>query len=79
MPSTEGFVQAYNAQAAVDLDSYLIVENHLTQQSNDKQEVKPTLAGLQVAEVHSGNRVWHSERSDGVSTISSSRIGSGAR
>ena len=54
MPSTEGFVQAYNAQAAVDLDSYLIVENHLTQQSNDKQEVKPTLAGLQVAEAHLG-------------------------
>jgi len=28
MPSAEGFVQAYNAQAAVDIDSHLIVENH---------------------------------------------------
>jgi len=41
MPSHEGFVQAYNAQAAVDIDSHLIVENHLTQQPNDKQEVEP--------------------------------------
>ena len=47
MPSTEGFVQAYNAQAAVDVDSHLIVENHLTQQSNDKQEVKPALDRLE--------------------------------
>ena len=46
MPSTEGFVQAYNAQAAVDLDSHLIVENHLTQQTNDKQQIKPALTGL---------------------------------
>jgi len=44
--SSEGFVRAYNEQAAVDIDSYLIVENHLTQQSNDKQEVEPTLKGL---------------------------------
>lgn len=46
MPSAEGFVQAYNAQAAVDLDSHLIVENHLTQQPNDKQQMGPALAGL---------------------------------
>ena len=39
MPSTEGFVQGYNAQAAVDIDSHLIVENHLTQQTNDKQQI----------------------------------------
>lgn len=31
IPSSEGFVQAYNAQAAVDIDSHLIVENHITQ------------------------------------------------
>jgi transposase len=54
MPSSEGFVQAYNAQAAVDIDSHLIVENHITQQSNDKQEVEPTLAGLKDAEVPLG-------------------------
>jgi transposase len=46
MPSAEGFVQAYNAQAGVDIDSHLIVENHLTQQTNDKQEVGPTLDRL---------------------------------
>lgn len=54
MPSSEGFVQAYNAQAAVDIDSHLIVENHLTQQSNDKQEIEPTLKGLKEAEAHFG-------------------------
>lgn len=43
MPSAEGFVQAYNAQAAVDIDSHLIVENHLSQHPNDKQEIKPAL------------------------------------
>jgi len=46
MPSANGFVQAYNAQAAVDTDSYLIVENHLTQCPNDKQQVEPTLTAL---------------------------------
>ncbi|MCP4936375.1 MAG: IS1182 family transposase [bacterium] len=50
MPSSEGFVQGYNAQAAVDIDSHLIVENHITQQSNDKQEVEPTLKGLKESE-----------------------------
>ena len=54
MPSSEGFVQGYNAQAAVDIDSHLIVENHLTQQSNDKQEVEPTLKGLKDTEAHLG-------------------------
>ena len=44
MPSQGGgFEQAYNSQAAVDIDSMLIVENHITQQSNDKLEVKPAL------------------------------------
>ena len=46
MPSSEGFVQAYNAQATVDIDSHLIVENHLTQQPNDTQEVVPALDRL---------------------------------
>ncbi len=44
MPSQGGgFEQAYNSQAAVDIDSMLIVENHITQQSNDKLEVTPAL------------------------------------
>lgn len=46
MPSSEGFVQAYNAQAAVDVDTHLIVENHITQQPNDKQEIEPALNRL---------------------------------
>jgi transposase len=50
MPSSEGFVQAYNAQAAVDVDTHLIVENHITQQPNDKQEVEPTLKRLNAVE-----------------------------
>ena len=43
MPSTEGFVQGYNAQAAVDVDSHIVVTNHVTDHCNDKQEVAPTL------------------------------------
>ena len=41
-----GFEQTYNAQAGVDMDSMFIVENHVTQQPNDKQEIKPALANL---------------------------------
>lgn len=47
MPSHDGFVQSYNAQAGVDTDTHLIVEQHLSQQPNDKQEVTPTVEGLQ--------------------------------
>lgn len=41
-----GFEQAYNAQAAVDMATQLIVEQHVTQHPNDKQEVVPALANL---------------------------------
>lgn len=41
-----GFEQAYNAQAAVDTQSMLIVENHVSQKSNDKQEIKPAVKNL---------------------------------
>jgi transposase len=47
MPSSDkGFVQAYNAQAAVDVDTMLIVEAHISQAPNDKQEIAPALASL---------------------------------
>jgi transposase len=47
MPSQGGgFEQAYNGQAGVDVDSMLIVENHITQQSNDKLEVTPAVEDL---------------------------------
>ena len=41
-----GFEQAYNAQAGVDHDSRLIVENHLSPNPNDKQELQPALDTL---------------------------------
>jgi len=41
-----GFEQAYNAQAAVDTHSMLIVENHVSQKTNDKQEIKPAVKNL---------------------------------
>ena len=47
MPSSQGFVQAYNAQAGVDIDSHLIIANHLSQKANDKQEMEPALEQLQ--------------------------------
>lgn len=47
MPSSDkGFVQAYNGQAAVDVETMLIIESHISQSSNDKQEITPTLASL---------------------------------
>ncbi len=47
MPSSDkGFVQAYNAQAGVDVGTMLIIESHISQASNDKQEISPTLASL---------------------------------
>ncbi len=41
-----GFEQVYNAQAGVDTTSKLILSAHVTQQPNDKQELKPTLENL---------------------------------
>ena len=46
MPSANGFVQGYNAQAAVDVGSMLVVATTLTQHTNDKQEVEPMLGEL---------------------------------
>jgi hypothetical protein len=42
-----GFEQAYNAQAAVDATSMLVVATTLTQATNDKQQVVPMLEQLQ--------------------------------
>jgi transposase len=46
MPTAGGFEQAYNAQAGVDTETHLIVEQHVTDHPNDKQEVAPALARL---------------------------------
>jgi transposase len=47
MPATgKGFDQSYNAQAAVDTESMLIVVADITQEATDKQQVEPMLEGL---------------------------------
>ena len=44
MPTSGGgFEQCYNAQASADHDSRLILHTHVTQNSNDKQEIIPTM------------------------------------
>ena len=47
MPGANGeFVQGYNVQAAVDHDSHMVVGQHVSQATNDKQEVEPALNEL---------------------------------
>ncbi|MCH7741746.1 MAG: IS1182 family transposase [Proteobacteria bacterium] len=47
MPTSGGgFEQSYNAQAGVDVDTHLIVEQHVTQHSNDKQQIAPILEAI---------------------------------
>lgn len=47
MPSSsKGFEQAYNAQAAVGVDDMIIVECHVSQATNDKQELEPVLSSI---------------------------------
>ncbi|CAI10611.1 transposase (plasmid) [Aromatoleum aromaticum EbN1] len=42
-----GFEQSYNAQAVVDTESMLILATHVTQATNDKEQVAPMLAKVQ--------------------------------
>jgi transposase len=53
MKSSEGFVQAYNAQAAVEPDWQLIVGQGVTQAPNDKEQVQPM---VEAVEEQSGQR-----------------------
>lgn len=46
MPSSQGFVQGYNAQAAVDVDTMLVLAATVSQEPNDKQQVEPMLEEL---------------------------------
>lgn len=46
MVDKKTFVQAYNAQAAIDSKSQVIVANDVTNQSNDKQQVKPMVSAI---------------------------------
>jgi transposase len=53
MKGADGFVQAYNAQAAVEPDFHLIVGQDVTQASNDKKQLQPM---VEVIEEQSGQR-----------------------
>ena len=53
LKSGEGFVQAYNAQAAVEPEWQLIVGQAVTQAANDKEQVKPR---VEVMEAPTGQR-----------------------
>ena len=48
MPSSDkGFVQAYNAQAGVDVTPPMLInESHISQAPNDKQDLVPALEAL---------------------------------
>jgi len=47
MPTTGGaFEQCYSAQASVDIESMLVVGQHLTQNANDFLEIEPALEAL---------------------------------
>jgi transposase len=47
MKGSDGFVQAYNAQAAVESTSQLIVAQAVTQEANDKQQVAPMVETIE--------------------------------
>ena len=42
-----GFEQCYNAQAVVDTESMLVLATHVTQATNDKEQVEPLVAKVQ--------------------------------
>jgi hypothetical protein len=53
MKSGDGFVQGYNAQAAVEPELLLIVGQSVTQEANDKKQLKPM---VELIEQQSGQR-----------------------
>ena len=61
MPTKDGFQQCYNAQAAVDAGSQVIVAISVTEQTNDKKQLVPMLdqikenTGRQATEVSADN------------------------
>jgi hypothetical protein len=56
MPKGKGaFEQSYNAQAGVDVDSHLIVNEHVSQACNDKEELKPALSEIEALPYELGN------------------------
>ncbi|MEX0823709.1 MAG: transposase, partial [Balneolaceae bacterium] len=47
LTSSNGWQQAWNLQSSVDMDSYIILGGHLTQATNDKQQLTPALDALE--------------------------------
>ena len=55
MPGANGdFIQGYNAQAVVEQDSHMVVATHVSQATNDKQEMEPALNELKKVEEELG-------------------------
>lgn len=54
-----GYVQGYNAQASVDVDSMLVVASYVTQNVNDKLEIAPTLKELEKTEKYLNQKCSH--------------------
>lgn len=44
--SQNGFQQAYNGQATVDMDTHLILTTHVSQKANDVRELVPTVEAI---------------------------------
>ena len=57
MPGADGFVQAYNAQIAVEPDFQWIVGQRVTQAANDKQQLQPTLEAIRQQAGHTPQAV----------------------
>lgn len=47
MPTAHGFIQGFNAQAAVDTETLLVMAAHVTQAVNDKRQLQPMLDQLE--------------------------------
>ena len=66
MKGRDGFIRAYNAQAAVDADAQIIVAAEVTQQTNDKQQLEPMAKAIvasvgRLADVTSADAGYFSE------------------
>lgn len=60
MKTRNGFEQCYNAQAGVDTESMLIVEEYVTEHPNDKQEMEPHLQAIREGEMDPENVLFDS-------------------
>ena len=76
MPTSGGgFTQSYNAQASVDIDTMLVISQHISQKPNDKQEIEPTLEALKALPAKLGtidslladNGYFSKDNSEGIS------------